>query len=48
MAEVLAGLQAELQSGYSVQVFNLKFSSGLSPEVQFKPLQLNTLNSSSA
>jgi hypothetical protein len=48
MAEVQAKVQAELQSGYSIQVFKLKFSSGLSPEVQFRPLQLKTLNFSSA
>jgi hypothetical protein len=47
MAEVQAEVQAELQSGYSVQVFNLKFGSSRSPEVQFRPLQLKTLNFSS-
>jgi len=48
MVEVQAEVQAELQSGYSFQVFSLKFSSGLSPEVEFRPLQLNTPNFSSA
>jgi hypothetical protein len=48
MLEVQAKLQAELQFGYSVQVFSLRFSSGLSREVQFMSLQLNTLNFSSA
>ena len=47
MAEVKAEVQAELQSVYSVQVFNLKFSSGLSLEVQFRHLKLKTLNFSS-
>jgi hypothetical protein len=48
MAEVQVEVQAKLQSGYSVQVFSLKLSSGLSPEVHFRPLKLNTLNFRSA